>query len=68
MGRLIKITKKYAVMQRHTQAGKITTNFKVIKDFNLPELSGTKKVVWNCHVYDSANGRYYMILGGDILT
>ena len=55
-------------MQRHTQAGKITTNLKVIIDFNLTELSATKIVIWNCHVDESTDGRYDMILGGDILT
>ena len=55
-------------MQRHTQEGKITTNLKVVIDFNLPELSATKIVMWNCHVDDSVDDRYDMILGGDILT
>ena len=44
-------------MQRHTQAGKITTNLKVIIDYNLPELRATKIVMWNCYVDDSADGR-----------
>ena len=55
-------------MQRHMQAGKITINLKVIIDFNLPELSATKIVWWDFHVDESADGRYNMILGGDILT
>ena len=37
-------------------------------DFNLPELSMTKSVTWNCHVDDSTKGRYDMILGRYILT
>ena len=27
-----------------------------------------KIVMWNCHIDDSAKGRYYMILGRDLLT
>ena len=55
-------------MQRQTKAGKITTNLKVIIYFNLPELSATKIVMWNCHVNDFADGRYDMILDGNLLT
>ena len=55
-------------MQRHTQAGSITNNLKFKIDFTLPELSAIKIVTWNCHVDDSAKGRYYMILGRYLLT
>ena len=52
-----------AVMQWQMQAGNITTNFKVKIDFTLPTLSATNVVTWKCHVYESARGRYDMILG-----
>ena len=55
-------------MQWHTQAGNITTNLKVKIDFALPTLSAINVVTWNYYVDDSAKGRYYMILGQDILT
>ena len=47
--------------------GSIPTNSKVKIDFTLTELSATKIVIWNCHVDDSAKGRYDMILGRNIL-
>ena len=55
-------------MQWHTQADIISTNLNVKIDFTLPELSATKIVTWNCHVDESAKGRYYMILGRYILA
>ena len=55
-------------MQWHIQAGSIITNLKVNIDFTLPEFSATKIVTWNCHVDDSINGRYDMILGRYLLT
>ena len=36
-------TKKYSVMQWHTQAINITTNMKVKIDFTSPEFNATKK-------------------------
>ena len=59
---------KDSVMQWHTQDGNITTNLKVKVDFTLPALSAMNVVTWNFHVYDSAKGRYDMILGRYILT
>ena len=53
-------------MQWNTQAGNITTNLKVKVDFTLPALSATNAVTWNCHVDDSAKGRYDIILGRHI--
>ena len=50
-------------MQWNTQAGNITTNMKVKIDFTLPEISVAKILTWNCHMNDSAKGRYGMILG-----
>ena len=55
-------------MQWHTQAGSITTNINVKIEFTLPELSETNVVTCNCHVYDSAKGRYDIILGRYLLT
>ena len=54
-------------MQWHTQAVSITKNLKVKIDLTLPKISATKIVTWNCHVDDSAKGRYDMILGRYIL-
>ena len=50
-------------MQWHMQAGIITTNKKVKIDFTLPEIIATNIMTWNCHVNDSAKGRYDIILG-----
>ena len=36
--------------------------------FTLPYFSATKLVRWECHVDDPTKGRYYMILGRDLLT
>ena len=70
MGRLTQKDnpKEDAVMQWHTQVGITTANIKVKIDFTLPELSATQIMMWNCHVDDSANDRYDMILDIDILT
>ena len=46
-------------MQWHTQDGKITTNQKVKIDFTLPVINAEKIVTLNCHMDDSAKGRYY---------
>ena len=54
-------------MQWQTQSGDFTTNMKVKIDLTLPEFITTVIVMWECHVYDSAKGRYDMILGIDIL-
>ena len=51
-----------------TQAGKSTTSRKVNVDFCLTELSATNIATWKCHVDESTNGRYDMILGRDLLT
>ena len=55
-------------MQQKTQSGSITTNLKFKIDFTLHELSATKIVICNCHVDDSAKGKYEMVLGRYILT
>ena len=56
------------MMRWHTQYGNITTSIKVIVYFALPELSVTNVMTWKYHVYDSAKGRYDMILGRDTLS
>ena len=55
--------KEGSVVEYHIQADNITTNLKVKIYFTLPEFSTTKTVTWNCHVYDTANGRYDIIRG-----
>ena len=54
-------------MQWQTQAGNVTSNFKVKVNFTLPTLSATNVVTWKCHADDSTRCRYDMILGRDIL-
>ena len=54
------------VMQWHKQAGNITTTIKVKVDFTLPALNAKNVVTWKCHVDESTNGRYNMILGQDL--
>ena len=56
------------LMQWNTQAGNITTDFKVKIYFTLPTLIVTNVATWTYHVNESAEGRYYMILGRYILT
>ena len=55
-------------MQWHTQAGNININIKVEVEFTLPELIATDVVTWKCHVYESAKGRYDIILGKDLFN
>ena len=52
----------------HTQTGNIINSLKVKLDFTLPTLGTTNVITWECHMDDSAKGRYDMILGQDILT
>ena len=54
------ISKKYSLMQWHTQDVNITTNINIDKDITLTEL-GVKKII-------SAKGIYNMILGRYLLT
>ena len=70
MGRLVELIQpeKYAVIHWQTQAGNVTTNFKVKIDFTLTALSTTNIMTWKCHVDDSARGRYDIILGRYLLT
>ena len=55
-------------MQWNTKADNITTNLKVKVNFTLPKISATNIVIWKCHVDESANGRYDIILGRDLLS
>ena len=50
------------------QYGKFTNSKKVNVDFCLPNFIETKIVTWKCHVDNSTNGIYDMILGRDLLT
>ena len=70
MGKLIlKLKpKETAKTMWKNQAGKFTTSKKVNVDFCLSEFSTTEIVTWKCHVDESTNGRYDMILGRDLLT
>ena len=42
--------KRDAILQCHTQAGNITTTFKVKLDFTLPALIVTNVITWDFHV------------------
>ena len=48
-------------MQRHMQAGNITTNLKVKVDFTLTRLRATNVVMCKYHIYDSAKSGYDII-------
>ena len=49
-----------------TQGGKFTTSKKANIDFCLPEFIATKIIRWKCHIDESTNSRYDMILGRDL--
>ena len=51
-----------------TQSGKFTTSKKVNIDFFLLEFSATNIVTWKCHVEESTNSRYDIILGRDLIN
>ena len=69
VGRLVKklSPEEDAPMKWHMQAGNINTNLKVKVDFTLPALSAINFVTWNCHVDDTAKGRYNTTLGQYLL-
>ena len=70
MGRLITklCPKGENVIKWHTQVVKLNTNIKFKIDFNLPGLSATKTLTWNCRMDDSSKIRYDMILCRYLLT
>ena len=51
-----------------TQSGKFMTSKKANVDFCLPNFSANKIVLWKCHMDESTNDRYNMILGRDLFT
>ena len=51
-----------------TQAGKFTASKKVKIYFCLLEFSATKFISCKCHVNNSTNSRYIMMLGRDLIT
>ena len=55
-------TKEVETTTWETQSGKLKISKKVKVDFGLLEISATKIVTWKCHVDESTNGRYNMIL------
>ena len=57
---------KDTVMQWYAHTGNITTNLRVKIYFTLTTLSAKTVVTWKCHMYDSANGGYDMILAQDL--
>ena len=48
-----------------TQAFKFTTNDTETVEIYLPEFSTTKIVTWKCHINESIESRYDIILGRD---
>ena len=61
-------SKETAETNWETQAGNFRASKNVSIDFCLPEFSATNIVAWKCHVDESNNGRYDMILGRYLLT
>ena len=49
------------------QAVRIKTNQKLKVNFCLPKLGATEIVTWGCHVDDSSEIRYSMIIGSYFL-
>ena len=54
--------KIYAITQRRTQAGNFINNHNYKINFCLSEFSATKILTCECHVDDSEEGRYDIIL------
>ena len=61
-------SKETAIIMWEMQVGNFMTSKKVNIDFFLPEFSATKILMWKCHVDESTNSGYDMILGRDLLT
>ena len=70
MGKLMLkiITKEAAKNIWETQYRKFMTSRKANIVFCLPEFSTARIVTFRCHVDESNNSIYYMILGRDLLT
>ena len=60
-------TKEDAVMQWKIQVGNPNTDIEVKIDSTLPEFSMTIIAKWECHMDESAIGRYNVILGRDLI-
>jgi ribosomal protein L15 len=68
-GRACKNTKKRAKWK--TLGGTFTTNYELLLDFKFPEISTSKVVTWQAHVYDKTSSKeaaYDMIMGMDLMT
>jgi len=61
----LRLTKSTACMWA-TAAGTISTNQKAKVQFMFPELSETKIITWNLHVFEQST-RYDLIIGRDLL-
>ena len=61
-------TKKDYLMQWQTQAGNLSTNIKVKIYCTLPNFSVANIVMWYFQVFESAKGRYDVVLGRDLIT
>jgi hypothetical protein len=51
--------------------GTFTTNYESLLDFKFPEISTSKVVTWQAHVYDKTSSKeaaYDMIMGMDLIT
>ena len=51
-----------------TQSGKFMTSKKVNIELCLPEFSATKIVTCKCHLHESNNGSYKLIIARNLLT
>ena len=51
-----------------TQPNNFKTKYMVNIDFTLPDFSAKKIVTWKCHVDESTEGQYDMIIGRELLT
>jgi hypothetical protein len=63
------ITKK--IKKWKTLGGTFTTNYESLLDFKFPELSTSKVVTWQAHVYDKTSSKkaaYDMIMDIDVMT
>ena len=59
--------KPEAPMKWITQVENFTIRATFIVYFSLPQLSPTRSVMWKCHMSDSTEGQYDIIIGINIL-